>query len=91
MSVLEAVDRDLQRLGGGLTDSALAATARALAERIDDADTSSTALSMCAARLQEVMDRLLELAPPRKEHDVIDEVGSRRADRRAKAAGLARS
>jgi hypothetical protein len=87
MSVVEAVDRDLERMGGDLADTALAAMARVLAAELDNGGTSATAKSMCAARLQEAMDRLRELAPPRKENDVIDEVGSRRAERRAKAAG----
>jgi hypothetical protein len=37
---------------------------------------------MCARALQEVLDKLRELAPPVKEDDRIDEVSARRSARR---------
>ena len=85
-TVVAAVERDLKRLGGDWAGSALAATALAMARELDDVNNSATSKSMCAARLREAMDRLLELAPPKAERDRIDEVAQRRARRRGTAA-----
>lgn len=83
MSVYEAVERDLakiRRRSEELADSALAATALAMAAEID-ADNSATSKSMCAARLTETMDRLRELAPAEQEGDYLDDLAARRTAR----------
>lgn len=86
MSVVEAVDGDLveiRRRAPALAGSALAASARVLAEELDSPSNSATSKSMCAKALREVMDRLRELAPPEERTDRIDELNARRASRRA--------
>lgn len=88
ISVVEAVERDLVALGGDLADSALAASALALARELD-APNSATSKSMCARALMETMDRLRELAPPKREMDQVDEVAERRRARRAASGGAA--
>ncbi len=82
--VVAAVRRDLERLGAPLAESALAATALALAGELDDTGTSATAKSMCARALTEVMTRLRELQPPEQEEDAVDELASRRQRRLAR-------
>ena len=83
MSVFAAVDRDLadiRRVAPKLADSALAATALALAvER--DGDNSATSKSMCARALADVLEQLRELTPAQEEMDDLDDLASRRATR----------
>ena len=86
MSVVEAVGRDLERMGDEVSESALAATALALAAELDDADNSATSKSMCARALNETMAVLRELAPPKAERDRIDEVTRKREARRRSAS-----
>lgn len=86
MSVVEAVRRDLDALGSGFAEGALAATALALAARIDDPGTSSTSVSMCAKALTDTLEQLRALAPPREEADTVDEIAARRAARRDRRA-----
>ena len=79
MSVVEAVGRDLDRLGGEARESALAATALALAAEIDDAGNSATSKSMCARALNETLERLRALAPDEKPRvSKLDELRQRR-------------
>jgi hypothetical protein len=88
-AVVKAVRGDLALLGDRrLAGSALAATALALAGQLDNPKSSATAKAMCAGKLIEALDRLRELAPPRKETDDVDEVQAKREARRA-AAGVA--
>jgi hypothetical protein len=89
VSVVDAVTRDLSKLGGDAKDSALAASALALAAELDDSENSATSKSMCARALLDTLDRLRELAPPKREADSIDEIGARRAERRRSAGGPA--
>ena len=87
MSVVDAVNRDLDRLRKRdplLAESALAATALALAAEIDGAN-SATSKSMCATALQKALERLAELAPPERERDGLDDLSARRAKRRGAA------
>lgn len=87
MSVVEAVERDLKRIAKQdkvLAESALAATALALAREIDG-NNSATSKSMCSRSLNETMDRLWELTPAEKEKDDLDELAKRRASRRSAA------
>ena len=89
MSVFEAVEKDLAALrerDASLADSALAATAKVLAQELDSARNSATSKSMCARALHDVMDRLRELTPAAKEADRVDEIAHRRA-RRVGGAG----
>lgn len=89
MSVVESVERDLKEIAKrdkALAGSALAATARQLAQELDDPGNSATSKSMCAGRLMEAMDRLHELLPPEEEQDSLDELARRRAKRRGAAA-----
>jgi hypothetical protein len=81
VSVEAAVEREVKGLGK-FRDSALAATALALAAEIDDPDNSATSKSMCAKALNETMAALHALAPAKREPDGIDEVTSRRVQRR---------
>lgn len=67
-----------------LEQSALAASAIALAYQIENPFNSATSKSMCARELRETMSKLRELAPPAEEEDGIDELSARRAERRTK-------
>lgn len=87
--VLEAVDRDLQkiaRVSAELADSTLAATAREMASQLDDPGNSATSKSMCARVLSDVMEQLRELTPEGDDKDGVDELNARRAARRRTAA-----
>lgn len=87
--VVDAVRRDvaeLERRLKGIKDSALAATALALAAEIDDPGNSATSKSMCARALTETLDRLVELAPVEAAGDQLDDLSLRREKRLAKAA-----
>lgn len=82
MSVFEAVERDLEEIGrrdSALASSALAMTAKALAERIDDPANSATSVSMCSRALVEVMEKLRELAPPAEKKGTLHGIRSGRA------------
>jgi hypothetical protein len=89
MSVRDAVESDLaviRKTAPRVADSALAATALALAAEIDG-DNSATSKSMCAKSLMEALDRLRAMAPAKREVDDIDRVAAQREKRRAAAAG----
>lgn len=73
-----------------LADSAMAASAIALAYQIENPFNSATSKSMCARELRETMSKLRELAPPEEEGDGIDELSARRATRRTKPAARRR-
>jgi hypothetical protein len=88
-SVAEAVQRDIEairRRDADLADSALAASALALACEIDAEGNSATSKSMCARELRDTLDRLRELAPKTKTKDRVDDLSDRRAKRRGAAA-----
>lgn len=90
MDVFEAVLRDLDAIRArdeDLADSALAATALALATEIDNEDNSATSKSMCAKALAEIMRELRELAPRERKADGIDAITDWFAERRAAASG----
>jgi hypothetical protein len=90
MSVVVAVEQELEDLGPVAAGSALAAAALALARELD-VPNSATSKSMCAKALVEVLREVRALAPARKETDGVDELTTRRAERRAAAAAVARS
>lgn len=82
---LAAVERDLARLPEELREGALAAAAREMGRMLDRPGNSATSKSMCAGKLDELMGRLRELAPPVEEADWLDELAERRARREAAA------
>lgn len=82
-----AVRAELRVLGVEPATSAIAASAIELARQLDNPRNSATAKSMCAGRLQEALDRLLELNPPQQEATPLDEITQRRAERLAAASG----
>jgi hypothetical protein len=92
LRTLKATERDLAELrkrDKDLADSTLAAVAVSMARELDNPYNSATSKSMCAGKLQDVMDRLRELAPPQKKGDALDDLADRRSARRA--ARLARA
>lgn len=90
MSVVEAVERDLAALrkrAPELADSAMAATARALAAEIDEPGNSATSKSMCAARLVDIFEQLRALTPAEEpKEDGLVNLAARREARRARSA-----
>lgn len=87
--LLDAILADLEairRRAPELADSALAATAVAMAKEIEHPFNSATSKSMCARVLADTLETLRELAPPQKAKDRIDEVAARRAERRSGVA-----
>jgi hypothetical protein len=88
MSVVDAVNRDLEWMGGDLAETGLAATALEMARILDHPGSSPTSKSMCARVLVDTLDRLRELAPEKDEGNQLDELSSRRA---ARLAGRAAS
>jgi len=66
-----------------LAESALAASAVALAREIEHPYNSATSKSMCAREMRDTLDRLRELVPPAERKDKVDEVAAKRASRRA--------
>lgn len=90
--VLDAILRDIERIrkrDPALADSALAASAVAMAREIEHPFNSATSKSMCQARLADALRELRELAPPVESKDGLDEVAERRAKRRAGVAAAA--
>ena len=85
-SVVAATQRDLERLPDHLAESALAASALALAAELDGGS-SATSKSMCAKAHMEIMNRLSDLAPPKREADGLDDLSARRAARLSGSAG----
>lgn len=86
VSVVEAVERDLVELDRrrpGLSESSLAATARALAAGLDDGRASLAMKSMASKEFRETMAALAALAPDVVAEDAIDELERRREKRRA--------
>jgi len=84
--VVEAVRRDLaalKRRDKQLAEGALAQAALALAARIDDPDNSATSVSMCARELRDHMNRIWELAPAETRDNRVDDLSTRREQRRA--------
>lgn len=85
MSVVEAVDRDLaalREIAPELADSAMAATALALAGEIDRSKNSATSKAMCAKVVIDIFEQLRELAPERGEReDRLVDLTARRAAR----------
>jgi SpoVK/Ycf46/Vps4 family AAA+-type ATPase len=81
VGVVENVLRDIEKLGPEAAETGLAATALAVAQRLDDPGTSSTSVSMCSKSLIDVLRELRALAPPKIQEDRVDEIAQRRAYR----------
>lgn len=77
ITVYEALLRELEKLPTDLSESALAASALAMAREIDSATNSATSKSMCQARLQDAWLKLQELRPPVHEADGVDAILAR--------------
>jgi hypothetical protein len=69
VTVESAVERDIKFLGPKAAESALAATALALAREMDSPKNGGTSKSMIAKALNETMAELRALAPPKREDD----------------------
>lgn len=87
--VTAAIVRDLKaiaKVDADLARSGLAASAVALARKIDDPGTSATAVSMCARSLLDTLDRIRDLMPDEEEGDGLDDLTARRAARVARSS-----
>jgi hypothetical protein len=85
--VISAAMREVEALrerDAQLADSALAASAVALAYEIENPYNSATSKSMCARELRDTLDRLRELAPVKRREDSVDVIRNDLAERRAK-------
>jgi hypothetical protein len=81
MSVVDAVQGELDALPGVLSEGAFAATALALAAELDEPGNSATSKSMCARVLTETLEKLRAQAAEVKPGKVskLDELRARRA------------
>ena len=89
LNVIEAAEREVEATrerDASLADSALAASAVALAYEIANPFNSATSKSMCAREMRDTLDRLRELAPEEDHADSLDELKQRRSERQAKAS-----
>lgn len=80
-SVLAGVERDLgemARRDARVPGTALAASARALAEQLDDPEASATSKANCARALRETLERIEDSLPEVKRGDRLDELRDRR-------------
>lgn len=82
VSVVEAVERDLAKLPPDIAESALGATALALARELDSGS-SATSKSMCAKALLDTFDKLRELAPPEEKKGTLHDIRAKRSLRLA--------
>jgi hypothetical protein len=80
MTVVEAVEREVETLGSKAGDSPLAAVAFALARELD-ARNSATSKSMCAKAMVDVLRELRALVPPLEEKDDLDDLAAQRKKR----------
>lgn len=78
VSVADSVRAEVARLPADLRECALASVAVAMAEHIDAGRGSP---SECGKVLVDVLVRLREMAPPKKEATRLDELSARRAAR----------
>lgn len=88
-SVIEAAERSVDAIrsrDGDLGESALAASAVALAREIENPYNSATSKSMCAREMRDTLDRLLQLAPEKVEADGLDDLAAAREKRRSRGA-----
>lgn len=81
VSVVEGVERDLARFPREAAQSSLAATARALAVRMDDPDAPAYAVAAASKELREVFAALRQAAPMKAASDSVDDIATARAKR----------
>ena len=82
--LVESVEHDMAELrkrAPQIADSALAASALAMAMEVENPFNSATSKSMCAKALLDALDRLRELTPVEAESDELDDLARRRAAR----------
>lgn len=82
-----AVERELEsirRRSPDLADSALAASAMAMAFEIEQPFNSATSKSQCARAMQGTLRELRELAPPEEARDAISKLSDEREERRSR-------
>jgi len=87
--LVEAIENDLdeiRRRAPEVADSAIAASAIAMATEMENPYNSATSKSMCARVLIDSLDRLRELAPAPEGADRLDDLSSRRQARLAGSA-----
>lgn len=84
MSVAESITAELDDLSARETSPGMAAVALDLARAIDASD-APTAKAVAARELRSIMSDLRKLAPVEAKGDVVDDVGRKREERRAKA------
>lgn len=77
----DAIREEIEQLAVKSVAPGLVALALALASAIDAADGPS-AVAVAARELRATMSELRKLAPPAVKGDALDELASRRADRR---------
>lgn len=82
VSALEETEREIARLGVEATAPGLAATARRLAECLDEAE-APTSAAVVARELRATLLELRKVAPAGEEGDALDELAKRREQRRA--------
>lgn len=75
---------DLAKRDADLARSGLAETALSLAFAMDTSE-SAHGLAQAANALMDIWDRLLQLAPVQEEHDDLDDLARRRAERIARS------
>jgi hypothetical protein len=83
-SVQAAVLSELEAMPENLRQSALAATALAMARELDDPENSATSKSMCAGKLIDATEKLRALVPDETEQTRLDEIAQRREQRLAR-------
>lgn len=89
VNVISAVEHDVAAIGARdpeLAESALAASAVALAYEIEHPFNSATSKSMCAREMRDTLDRLRDLAPEEQTKDGLDDLSAARANRRQRSA-----
>lgn len=82
----ESLAKFLKQLPDGLDSDPLSVSLLAMADLVDDPDTSAHARSLCQGRLADGVKELRALMPPKEKKDAVDELGDRRARRRAGGA-----
>jgi hypothetical protein len=87
VSLIDAIERDLEKLPPELANSALAELARTLARELDSPQNSATSKSMNAKAMLDTLDKLRELAPPKEKEGLVHDIRSARRGRLRVAGG----
>jgi hypothetical protein len=83
MGAADKIATELDDLHAHETSPGMAAVALILAKAIDDSD-APTAQAVVAEKLRSIMSDLRKLAPVDAKGDVVDDLGSKREERRRK-------